>query len=151
MTEQTSGDASVDADHEVRRGALDEGTERRSPELAGTQGGAAHGADTGVGAGFGGAATMGTGVGGSAMGNASSRSAAGTNANTDLAARDDLLTTTGSERSGGGDVTGDSMIDFARDPDDSGVAEVGPDRSDVQSVQSAPSEDDDQATGTNRR
>jgi hypothetical protein len=152
MTEQTSGDTSVDADHEVRRGALDEGTERRSPEIAGTQGGAAHGADTGVGAGFGGAATMGTGAGGSAMGNASTRSAAGTNANTDLAARDDLLTTTGSERSGGGgDVTGDSMIDFARDPGDSGVADVGPDHSDVQPAESAPSEDDDQATGRDRR
>jgi hypothetical protein len=61
----------VDADHEVRRGVLDAGVERRSPELLEGDGG-----DTAGAAGFAGAATMGTGPGGTLMGTASTRSAA---------------------------------------------------------------------------
>ena len=64
--------------------------------------------------------SFGTGIGGSLMGNASTRSSAGTNANTDLSARDDLDLTTGTERSSregmpGDEVRGDAMTDIAED------------------------------------
>ena len=66
--------------------------------------------------------SFGTGIGGSMMGNASTHSAAGTNANTDLSERDDLMATTGSERADRGDkpadaVRGDAMTDIAGDDD----------------------------------
>jgi hypothetical protein len=103
-----------DADHDVRTGALDAGVEARDPEgSAGTTGGGAGDEAPG----FGGGTTMGTGPGGTAMGNAGTRSAAGTAANTELSDRDDLTTTSGSERSSTDDATGDSMIDMARDRD----------------------------------
>jgi len=123
--DEQRSDGPVAGDSAVRTGVLDVGTHRREPELAGASGGAPGG---------GSAATMGTGPGGSAMGNASLSSAAGTNANTDLSARDDLLTTTGSERSeGGGDVAGDSMIDIAGRTDQP-EPESGPRHSDVQTT-----------------
>ena len=94
-----------DGDHEVRPGVLDAGVAPR--DQASTSSGASE-------------VSFGTGIGGSMMGNASTRSAAGTNANTDLSARDDLEITTGTERSSregmpGDEVRGDAMTDIAED------------------------------------
>jgi hypothetical protein len=98
----------VDGDHLVRPGVLDAGVAPRVQESVAR-------ATSEV--------SFGTGIGGSMMGNASTHSSAGTNANTDLSERDDLTTTTGSERAVRGDapadaVRGDAMTDIAGHVDD---------------------------------